>query len=100
MQKMERISIIAATILAVNFALPLFAADPAVPATPTPTIAVKHQTTCPDMEGNPINKDLFVDYDGNRIYVCCNMCLTDVKEDPAFYIKKLEEKGITLDKTP
>ena len=96
MQKMERMIIVVATILAVNFALPLFAADPAAPVAP----AVKNQTTCPVMEGNAINKKLFVDYEGKRIYVCCRGCIGEVNGDPAKYVKKLEAEGITLETVP
>ena len=61
--------------------------------------AVKKQTLCPVM-GGEINKALFVDYEGKRVYVCCKMCVAEMKKDPAKYIKKLEAEGITLDKTP
>lgn len=59
--------------------------------------AVKTQTLCPVM-GGPINKKLYVDYDGKRIYVCCKGCIATVKKDPAKYVKQLESEGITLDK--
>lgn len=68
--------------------------DPVASATPNP---VKRQTMCPVM-GNEINKKLFVDYEGKRIYVCCGMCIKTVKKDPAKYVKQLEAEGITLDK--
>ncbi len=55
------------------------------------------QTECPIM-GNKINKSLFVDAQGKRIYVCCGMCIGKVKADPEKYIKELEAKGIVLDK--
>lgn len=58
----------------------------------------KIQTTCPVMEGQKVGKSLYVDHDGKRIYVCCEDCLAVVKKDPAKYIKKLEDQGITLDK--
>jgi hypothetical protein len=54
--------------------------------------ALVAQTKCPVM-GEPINKKLYVDYQGKRIYVCCGMCVTQVKEDPAKWIKKLAEMG-------
>ena len=57
------------------------------------------QTTCP-MMGGKINKNLFVDSGGKRVYVCCKDCLGPVGKAPAKYIKTLEDKGITLDKTP
>ena len=33
------------------------------------------QTTCPVMQGSPVNKSLYVDTEGYRIYVCCGGCL-------------------------
>ena len=59
----------------------------------------ENQTICPVM-GGTINKNLYVDADGKRIYVCCAGCVEKVKENPQKYIKELEDKGITLDKTP
>lgn len=55
------------------------------------------QTLCPVMNG-PIDKKLFVDYEGKRIYVCCASCLGTVRKDPAKYVKQLEDTGIVLDK--
>ena len=57
------------------------------------------QTTCPVM-GGEINKSLYVDYDGKRIYVCCPGCVDVLKGDPAKYVKQLEDAGITLEKMP
>jgi hypothetical protein len=65
----------------------------------TTTTKDKPQTLCPVM-GNAINKKLYVDSDGKRIYVCCAGCIATIKKDPAKYIKKLEDQGITLEKTP
>ena len=55
------------------------------------------QTLCPVM-GGAINKDLYVDHDGKRIYVCCTGCIEPIKKDPQKYIDKLEAAGITLAK--
>lgn len=57
------------------------------------------QTTCPVM-GNPINKKLFVDKDGKRMYVCCGGCINPVKKDFVKYEKKLEEMGQGVEKSP
>ena len=57
----------------------------------------KRQTQCPVM-GGKVNKNLYVDHNGKRIYVCCAGCITAVKKDPAKYIKKLEAEGVTLEK--
>ncbi|HUI93401.1 MAG TPA: hypothetical protein VLX68_14230 [Chitinivibrionales bacterium] len=53
---------------------------------------LRPQTTCPVM-GGPINKNLYVDYKGKRIYVCCEGCLAEVKKNPEKYIKKLADMG-------
>ena len=51
------------------------------------------QTTCPVMTKNPINRSLYVDYNGKRIYVCCGACISKVKENPEKYIEVLREMG-------
>lgn len=56
----------------------------------------KLQTTCP-VKGGAINKSLYVDHDGKRIYVCCNECIAEVQKDPAKYVKSMEEAGVALD---
>jgi len=56
----------------------------------------KVQTTCPVM-GGPIDKKLFVDHNGKRIYVCCAGCIEPLKKDAETYIKKLEAEGVVLD---
>jgi YHS domain-containing protein len=52
------------------------------------------------MKGSEIDKRLFVDYQGKRIYVCCRSCVRILKADPAKYVALMEAEGITLDKTP
>ena len=57
------------------------------------------QTTCPVM-GGKINKEFFADHDGQRVYFCCDGCPETFRKDPATYIRKLEDAGVVLDKTP
>lgn len=57
------------------------------------------QTVCPVM-GGKINTNLYVDFDGKRVYVCCESCLDKLKADPAGYIEKMEKAGIELEKSP
>jgi len=61
--------------------------------------APKPQTQCP-MSGKPINKKMYADYRGKRVYFCGPGCRTKFQADPAKYVKKLEEQGITLARTP
>ena len=57
------------------------------------------QKTCPVM-GNSINKSLFVDFQGKRIYVCCQECVDEVKKDPQKYLDKLESMGEKAEEIP
>ncbi|MBD3317275.1 MAG: hypothetical protein GF344_15925 [Chitinivibrionales bacterium] len=50
------------------------------------------QTTCPVM-GGEVNKELYVEKDGKRIYVCCEPCKEKVAADFAKYEEKLKEMG-------
>ena len=61
--------------------------------------AVVRQLTCPVM-GGAINTNIFVDVEGKRIYLCCKGCIDAVKKDPAKFIAKLEESGVTVEKAP
>ncbi len=54
----------------------------------------KMQVTCPVMNGG-IDKSLYVDAKGKRIYVCCSGCIDIVKKDPEAALKKLAELGET-----
>lgn len=56
----------------------------------------KSQTTCPVLGGN-INKDVYADYQGKRIYFCCKGCDKEFEKDPEKYLKKLKEEGVTLE---
>lgn len=55
----------------------------------------KLQTECPVM-GGAIDKTLYVDHDGKRIYVCCQGCIATVKKDPAKTIRSMEKAGVAL----
>jgi len=53
---------------------------------PTGTIA---QKTCPVM-GNPIDPEVYVDYQGRRIYFCCPGCDKKFLADPGKYLPKVD----------
>ena len=60
----------------------------------------KPQSTCPVMGGQKINKALYTDVKGYRIYVCCKECIDVIKADPKKVIKQMKAEGIELEKTP
>jgi YHS domain-containing protein len=55
----------------------------------------QEQKTCPVM-GGKINKDVYADYEGKRVYFCCDACISTFKKDPAKYVTKLEGEGVVL----
>jgi YHS domain-containing protein len=57
--------------------------------------ATREQTLCPVM-GREIDKDLYVDYEGKRVYLCCQSCVETFKNDPEKYMQKLKDQGIAL----
>ena len=59
----------------------------------------KPQTTCPVLAGN-VDKNVYADYKGKRIYFCCQGCDATFKKDPEKYMKKLQEEGVTLEPAP
>ena len=57
----------------------------------------KEQVNCPVM-GGKINKEIYADHDGKRVYFCCAMCIDTFEKDSAKYLKKLEDEGVSLAK--
>ncbi len=50
------------------------------------------QQTCP-VTGKPIHEDLYVDYDGKRIFVADSLSLEVLRNDPEKYLLKLKQMG-------
>jgi YHS domain-containing protein len=63
------------------------------------TVKSKPQANCPVM-GGKINKEIYADYEGKRVYFCCAGCIPEFQKDPAKYIQKLENEGMILDDVP
>ena len=80
-------ALILALSLAAFAAGTLWAADP------------KPQTVCPVLGGN-VDKNVYADYKGKRIYFCCKGCDAEFKKDPEKYMKKLQEEGVTPEPSP
>lgn len=55
-----------------------------------PTAQVAEQTTCPVM-GGPIDKNVFIEYQGKKVYFCCPACVDTFKANPEKYISKLPQ---------
>jgi len=59
----------------------------------------KEQANCPVM-GGKINKEIYADQDGKRVYFCCAMCIDTFKKDPGKILKKMEADGVSAFKVP
>lgn len=70
------------------------AAPPTMPAMPAAdanaTAAAIEQTTCPVM-GGAINKELYTEYNGKKVYFCCAECKGKFEKEPEIYISKLPQ---------
>ncbi len=69
-----------------------------LPGSDTPA-AKRPQTHCP-IAGGEIERDVFIDYGGYRIYFCCPGCDEDFLADAEKYISKMRAEGIELEQTP
>jgi len=52
--------------------------------------AVVEQTDCPVM-GGAINKAIFTEYKGKKVYFCCSPCKEKFEQEPEKYIAKLPQ---------
>jgi YHS domain-containing protein len=69
---------------------PAMAQEPAPADRPPAHAAVAEQTNCPVM-GGPIDKAIFVEYKGKKVYFCCKDCVEKFKADPEKYVSKLPQ---------
>jgi YHS domain-containing protein len=53
-------------------------------------ILTAEQTTCPIMDA-PVNKNIFVEYKGKKVYFCCPGCEDKFEANPQQYIAKLPQ---------
>ncbi|UCG60271.1 MAG: efflux RND transporter periplasmic adaptor subunit [Phycisphaerales bacterium] len=58
--------------------------------TKEPTAKAGEQTKCPVMGGN-INKKIFTEYKGKKVYFCCPGCIDEFLKNPEKYMAKLPQ---------
>lgn len=46
-------------------------------------------TICPVMEDEPVDPEIFVEYEGRRVYLCCDRCLRRFEANPDRYAEAL-----------
>jgi YHS domain-containing protein len=57
------------------------------------------QKICPVM-GEPIDPNVYTDYEGRRIYFCCQSCKATFEKDPEKYVAKVDEQLKAAGETP
>jgi YHS domain-containing protein len=57
---------------------------------------LKPQSICPVM-GGEIDKTVYVDFQGQRIYFCCPSCKETFLENPEKYMKKFADDRVLLE---
>jgi YHS domain-containing protein len=57
------------------------------------------QQYCP-ITGEKIDKSVYVDYQGKRIYFCCAACKPAFLKDPEKVLKEMQDKGVVLEPSP
>ena len=62
----------------------------ATPAATAPAGTQIAQTQCPVL-GEPIDPNVYLDYQGRRVYFCCPMCKDTFLKDPAKYLATLPD---------
>jgi len=50
--------------------------------------------------GGKIDRSVYTDHQGKRVYFCCPACVDAFEKDPASYIQTMESRGVVLEKAP
>ena len=65
--------------------------EPTAPAETKEAASAKiEQTTCPVM-GGAINKNIFTEHKGKKVYFCCAGCVEKFKANPEKYLDRLPQ---------
>ncbi|MBU0742524.1 YHS domain-containing protein [bacterium] len=70
-------------------------ADAAAPAAAPAAAEVGNQRDCP-VTGNPIDENVFVVYQGQKIYFCCPGCDETFLKTPETYFDGFAESGVLV----
>ena len=94
--KRTMITVALAVVLAFSVTVAGWAAEPPMMERP---LAGKTQVACP-VQGGKVNKDLYTDYKGQRIYFCCPGCPEIFQKDPEKFLQKMREQGVYPEPSP
>lgn len=95
--KSEKAPIVIGFVLITLLLISTFALTGCKKTQPTAPVEIKdvappapEQTTCPVM-GGAINKNIFTEYKGKKVYFCCPGCKEKFEKEPEKYISKLPQ---------
>lgn len=57
------------------------------------------QQSCPVLSGK-LNKEIYADYEGKRVYFCCQQCKDSFAQDPVKYLNVLADRGEEAEAIP
>jgi uncharacterized membrane protein len=57
----------------------------------TSVLPADANTTCPVLPDEPVDPEIFVEYAGKRVWLCCDRCRREFVADPAKYIPMLPQ---------
>ena len=52
------------------------------------------------ISGRPVARSVFADYNGERVYFCCENSKMQFQQKADWYLQKIREKNIILEKAP
>ena len=94
-----RTLLIAVAVVGLALAAGCRQSEPTQPAAEGPAGQAIAQKICPVM-GEPIDPAVYTDYEGRRIYFCCQVCKAAFEKDPAKYVAKVDEELKAAGETP
>jgi YHS domain-containing protein len=84
-----------------NFTPVPYTANTTPPSSADQTAEIKGEPGKPQtvdiFSGKPFNKSVYTDYNGERIYFCCNVEKDKFLKNPEMNWKKIKDRGILLD---
>ena len=93
---MHRITLIIISLLAISAFGIVVAADSTKAVAPATPKKQHPQDTCLVM-GGKINKKLYTDIQGQRVYFCCAMCQPKFKAAPDSFFQKAAAEGVVFE---
>jgi len=81
-----------------------FTANPAPSTKANQTAEIKGEPGKPQtidiFSGKPVSKSVYTDFNGERIYFCCDVERKEFLKNPELIMKRIKDRGIILDTVP